>query len=91
MLHSTPDQILEQLMTEIRSSWLFKVFDNEKLQLIGKRLADRQKFPVYKANSILPRVYRQMTAGPKLKTELEKSVRKVFNAAPKEDIDYSGA
>ena len=82
---STPDQILEQLMTEIRSSWIFKVFDNAKLQLFGKRVADRQKFPIYKANSILPRVYRKMIAGSKLKTELEKSVRKVFNAAPKAD------
>ncbi len=85
MPHSTPDQILEQLMKEIRNSWLFKVFDNAKLQLFGKRLAERQKFPIYKANSIIPGVYRKMTAGSKLKTELEKSVRKVFNAAPKAD------
>ena len=72
-------------MTEIRSSWIFKVFDNAKLQLFGKRVADRQKFPIYKANSVLPRVYRKMIAGSKLKTELEKIVRKVFNAAPKAD------
>ena len=87
MPHSTPDQILEQLMKEIRSSWLCKVFDNAKLQLFGKCLAERQKFPIYKANSIIPGVYRKMTAGSKLKTELEKSVRKVFNAAPEAEIN----